>query len=92
MDDKIQMLAGHLPPFLVEHRRLYGILSKGVHALGEDECLEAFPAVRAAIEMMLDEKVNAKKVEDRKEAAKKSIAALEQKLATSGEAKPAENP
>ena len=31
MDEKIALLKTYLPPFLVENRKLYGILSKGIH-------------------------------------------------------------
>lgn len=57
MDDKIRLLSHLLPRFLVEHRSLYGILSKGVHELSEDECLAAFPVVKAGIEIILDDKL-----------------------------------
>lgn len=55
MDEKIGILKDHLPKFLVQNRGLYGILSVGVHALSEEECLAAFPAVRLAIELILDD-------------------------------------
>lgn len=55
MDEKINLLKDHLPDFLVQNRSLYGILSIGVHTLTETECLSAFPAVRLAIELILDD-------------------------------------
>lgn len=55
--EKIQSLTAYLPKFLVEHRSLYGILSKGVHELTEDECLKAFPVVKLGIEIVLDAKL-----------------------------------
>lgn len=57
MDEKIRMLADSLPPFLVEHRELYSILSLGVHQLTEDECLRHFDTVRVGIEFILDERL-----------------------------------
>ncbi|KGP71509.1 hypothetical protein [Pontibacillus yanchengensis] len=57
MNDKIKLLKGYLPAFLVEHSELYGILSKGVHELEEDKCLEMFPNIQLAIEIILDEKI-----------------------------------
>src|SRR6185295_18307248 len=45
MDEKIELLKSRLPEFLVEQRKLYSILSKGVHSLTENDCLEAFPIV-----------------------------------------------
>ena len=57
MDEKIKLLKNYLTEFLVENRSLYSILSKGVHALKEEECLEYFESVRIGIEQILDEKI-----------------------------------
>lgn len=57
MDEKIQLLRSHLPDFLVQNRRMYGVLSSGVHELSDDECIAHFPVVRAGIEMILDDKL-----------------------------------
>ena len=54
MDERIQMLQGFIPRFIVENHALYGILSKGVHELEEDVCLACFDCMRASIEMILD--------------------------------------
>ena len=56
MSERIRLLEPYLPKFLVENRALYGILSKGIHELSEDECLAAFPAVNLGIEIVLDAK------------------------------------
>jgi hypothetical protein len=58
MDEKINLLKDFLPPFMVEHKSLYSILSKGIHDLSEEECLAAFPIVKAGIEMILDEEIS----------------------------------
>jgi len=39
MDAKVQMLSKFLPPFLVEHKQLYGIMSYGVLELSEELCI-----------------------------------------------------
>jgi hypothetical protein len=57
MDDKIQLLKNYLPNFLYENRSIYGILSKGVHELSENECLEYFPVLKIGIEIILDQKL-----------------------------------
>lgn len=80
MDDKIELLKPHLPPFLVEQRKLYSILSKGIHSLTDKECLESFPVVRVGIELILDQKVASKQQEDKMNEAKKQIGMLQQKL------------
>ena len=78
MDEKISRLQYHLPKFLVENRGLYGILSVGVHTLSEEECLSAFPAVRLAIELILDDLLEEHERNSKLESAAKSIAALKQ--------------
>lgn len=55
MEEKIQALRSVLPTAIVKHRGAYGILSKGLHELSEQECKEYFPVVRAAIIQMLEE-------------------------------------
>ena len=80
MEDKIELLKSHLPSFLVEQRRLYNILSKGIHVLSEEECKDAFPILKTGIELMLDEKIAEKKRLNKIKEAKIQIAALDKKL------------
>lgn len=81
MDEKIRLLEKHLPEFLVKNRSLYGILSVGVHTLTEAECLAAFPAVRLAIELILDEALEDHERTSKLKAAAKSLEALKESLA-----------
>lgn len=78
--ERIELLKDYLPEFLVENKSLYGILSKGIHALTENECLEYYETVKVGIELILDEKVEQynkfKKIED----AKKKISGINSKL------------
>jgi hypothetical protein len=76
MDEKIALLRAYLPPFLVENRALYGIMSVGVHTLSEQECMAAFPAVRAGIELILDDRLERQLREEKLKAASASIGAL----------------
>lgn len=57
MDEKIKMLKGYLPSFIVENNSIYGILSKGIHELTEEECLAYFDCMRQSIELILDERL-----------------------------------
>lgn len=57
MDGKIQLLKESLPNLLVINKSLYSILSKGIHELNEDECLNVFPIIKLGIELILDEKI-----------------------------------
>lgn len=76
MDEKIGFLKDHLPAFIVQNRGIYSILSVGVHTLTEAECLEAFPAVRLAIELILDDLLEQHERQVKLKSAAKSLAAL----------------
>ena len=65
MDKKIEMLKNYLPDVLVDNKSLYGVLSKGIHELTEDECLEYFSLIRDIIELILDEFEYARKKEEK---------------------------
>lgn len=53
MDQKIKMLRRYLPAILTENKRIYSIISKGIHELSEEECNEYFPIMQEAIFMIL---------------------------------------
>ena len=53
-DEKIEALKPYLPEVLVANKNIYGIVSKGIHALSEEECREMFPYIKAGIELILD--------------------------------------
>ncbi|WP_051428170.1 hypothetical protein [Bacillus sp. J33] len=57
MNEKINLLKDYLPAILVQSKQLYGIISKGIHELEEQECLDMFPHIKLAIELILDEKL-----------------------------------
>lgn len=76
MDEKIGLLKDYLPSFLVENKSIYSILSKGIHELDENTCLEYFKTMKLGIEIILDQKLEKKKQKDKEEEAKKRIAQL----------------
>jgi len=80
MDEKIHLLKDLLPPFLVESRVLYKILSSGVHELSEEDCLKAFPAVKVGIELILDDELERHKREKKIEDAKKALSLTAQEI------------
>lgn len=84
MDEKINLLKAHLPDFLVQNRGLYKILSSGVHTLSETECLAAFPAVRLAIELILDDLLEKHERENKVKSATKALEALKSSIGKSG--------
>jgi len=80
MDEKVDFLKNHLPSQMVEMRAVYGILSKGVHELGEEECLAYFPALKLSIILILDQKIE-EEVKNKKESlVKKAIADIALKV------------
>ena len=56
-DEKIDSISDYLPSFLVEHKRIYGIVSKGIHELTEEECINCFDIIEKSIELILDERL-----------------------------------
>lgn len=77
--DKIKMLKDRLPDFLSKNPIVYSLLSKGVHELKEEECLDAFPVLKTAIELILDQKLETKKREAKIKTAQTEILKLGQK-------------
>ncbi|MCP8950949.1 hypothetical protein [Bacillus safensis] len=80
MDNKIKLLKDYLPDILVENRRLYAILSKGIHELTEQECLDLFPNVQLAIELILDEKIHQKEKQMKISSVKSFVSATIEKF------------
>lgn len=67
MEDKIELLKDHLPEFLVANRKIYSILSIGVHALDDKTCLSWFEAMKQSIVIILeDDKKEKEELERRK--------------------------
>ncbi|REC54226.1 hypothetical protein DRF62_10480 [Chryseobacterium piscium] len=54
MAEKIGMLKDFLPEFVVKNKSIYSIVSKGIHELEEQECLEYFPVLKDAIILILE--------------------------------------
>lgn len=80
IDEKIELLKEYLPSFLVENKSIYSILSKGIHELDENTCLEYFEPMKVGIEIILDQKLEKKKQKEKEEEAKKRILQLNGKL------------
>jgi hypothetical protein len=78
MDEKIELLEHHLPDFLVRNKKVYAILSKGIHELQEDECLSAFEMLKHAIFFILDEDRRKKEELERRRKAEQAIASFSQ--------------
>jgi hypothetical protein len=88
MDEKVALLKNYLPPFMVEHKQWYGIVSKGLHELTEHECIDYFPVVREGIEIMVAQKADRLEREEKEKNAGASIQALNAKLKAGDAKKP----
>ena len=53
MSERVKMLDGYLPEVLINNTTIYGILSKGIHELSEEECRKYFPVVKECIYQIL---------------------------------------
>lgn len=76
IEDKIKLLSNYLPKPLVDNKNVYGIISKGIHELDEDECLKYFPVIEQLIKMSLAESIAKKKKKADEEELKKKIASI----------------
>lgn len=80
MEDKLQAIKGFVPDWMVENRKLYSILSLGLHELTEAACQTAFPAVKAAILSLLEQHAEAVRREQRAREAAAALTSLQQAL------------
>lgn len=82
MDEKIKSLQGFLPSFIVEHHKIYGILSKGIHELSEKECLAYFNTMKKSIEMILDQRIEQMTKKQKEAEVMKEIDSIASKINT----------
>lgn len=80
MDEKVESLNKYLPSQLVGMKRIYSILSDGVHNLTEEECLALFPALKLSIELIIEQKIEADAKKERDAIAQKQIQEIERSL------------
>lgn len=73
-DEKIAELKEFLPSVLVENKNIYGIVSKGIHELSEEDCREMFPYVKAGIELILDDLLAEKERKEKEKVFEKFVA------------------
>lgn len=82
MDDKIVSLKGYLPSFLYDyHKEIYGVLSKGIYELDEEDCLSYFPVLCDCITLILDERVAQRRKERIMKEATSSLSKIASKIA-----------
>lgn len=82
IEEKILLLNDLLPEFLVKHRSIYSILSKGIHELSEEECLNYFNPIKVGIELILDEKIKELEKKEKEKEASEIIGKITGELKT----------
>jgi len=78
--DKIKYLEKYLPLDMVENRSAYGILSKGIHELSEEECNSNFNVLYDLIIMIIEEKEEQKRKGMRKEKLRAALSEISTNL------------
>lgn len=71
--EKIKMLSGFLPDFIIKNSNSYAILSKGIHEMKENDCLKYFEVLNSSIELIAEEKLAKKQIEDKKAATMRAL-------------------
>lgn len=74
MDEKVKFLQGHLPSSLVSNRKIYGVFSKGVHELDNDQCLAFFEVGKQSIIFILQDDLKKKEELEARNALQTAIA------------------
>lgn len=74
--ERIKMLEGYLPEVLIKNTTIYGILSKGIHELSEEECLKYFPVVKECIYQILGMWENQRKKQADEAALNKALSTI----------------
>jgi len=72
-DEKIEALKDSLPDVVVENKKVFSLLSKGIHELTDEQCKLMFPVVKSVIFQMLEQEEHKRK---KAAAAKATAAAL----------------
>src|SRR5262245_23823834 len=74
MAEKIEQLSPYLPSFLVNNKKIYSILSLGIHDLDEEACRDFFQVLFRSIVFILEEDKNAKEKEKKQKELEEAIA------------------
>lgn len=78
--ERIKMLKNYLPDMMVENAAVYGILSKGVHELDEETCIQAYSLMKNTIVEILEDLLAKREKEERRKALSKDINQLHSTL------------
>ena len=75
-----RILKDYLPEFMVTNKNIYSILSKGIHELDEQECIDYFDTLFESIIMILDEILEKKATEAKQRTLTNKIAKIKGKF------------
>ena len=64
VSERIKRLKEYLPAMINSNPTIYGIVSKGIHELSEDDCIRYFPVLKESIIMILRQWAQKKKEEE----------------------------
>lgn len=78
--DRIRLLNGYLPEMISSSTAFYGIVSKGIHELSEEDCLKFFPVLQEAIVLILRQWAQKRKEQEAKKKLENSLSAIAAEL------------
>jgi hypothetical protein len=81
--EKMDLLDGYLPQYIIQNKNSYSILSKGVHELDEKTCIEYFPVLNSAIELIAEEKIAKLEIEKRKNDTQNALSQISKQISDS---------
>lgn len=80
VNEKIDMIRDELPETIVDNPVLYGIISKGIHELSEEECIEYFPVMKDSILLILNQWEKKRKENETKKRLNATISKIASKI------------
>ena len=80
--EKIKLLHDYLPEFINTNKTVYGIISKGIHELSEDECINYFPVLKESVFIILNQWAQMRKNKEMETRLEQSINAISSRLSS----------
>lgn len=80
VSERIKLLKAYLPDMINSNPAIYGIVSKGIHELSEDDCIKYFPVLQVAIFMILRQWAQKRKEQDAIKKLEASISSIATEL------------
>jgi hypothetical protein len=77
MEDRIHTLSDVLPSFLTENKKVYSVLSRGIHELDEATCGKHYELMKMSIFLMLEQEREIREREEREQSLAKLVSGLE---------------